>query len=75
MEDFEPVSDSEKLAIATHLLLSSPPGEIMDVLGGKRARCTQPVYGTSFVLGNGLVSWWIWLVEEECFCVYHTGGC
>lgn len=28
------IPDSEKLAIATHFLLSSPPGEIKEVLGG-----------------------------------------
>jgi hypothetical protein len=33
--DFEEVPDEEKLAIATHFLLSSPPGQIADVLAGE----------------------------------------
>ena len=35
-EDFEEVSDEEKVAIATHFLLSSPPGQIHDVLADVR---------------------------------------
>lgn len=30
----EPVSDPEKLAIATHMLMTSPPGQFWDVLTG-----------------------------------------
>ena len=35
-DDFEEVSDEEKVAIATHFLLSSPPGQIHDVLADVR---------------------------------------
>lgn len=35
----EPVSDAEKLAIATHMLMSSPPGQFWDVLTGEWATC------------------------------------
>ena len=31
----EPVSDPEKLVIAEHMLMSSPPGQFWDVLTGK----------------------------------------
>lgn len=30
----EPVSDPEKLVIAEHMLMSSPPGQIWEVLTG-----------------------------------------
>lgn len=33
--EVEAVSDEEKLNIATHMLMSSPPGQFVDVLGGK----------------------------------------
>lgn len=31
----EPVSDEEKLTIAEHMLMSSPPGQFCDVLKGE----------------------------------------
>ena len=34
-EGYEEISDEEKLAIASQFLLSSPPGEIQEVLTGK----------------------------------------
>lgn len=34
----EPVSDAEKLTIATHMLMSSPPGQFCDVLIGGFAK-------------------------------------
>lgn len=34
----EPVSDPEKLAIATHMLMTSPPGQFWDVLTGQTVR-------------------------------------
>lgn len=33
----EPVSDPEKLVIAEHMLMSSPPGQFRDVLTGRFA--------------------------------------
>ena len=33
-EEFEEVSDEEKLRIATHFILSSPPGQITEVISG-----------------------------------------
>ena len=32
-EEYEEISDEEKLKIATHFLLSSPPGEVQELLG------------------------------------------
>ena len=38
--EFEEVSDEEKLKIAQHFLLSSPPGQFSDVLQGEaRSLC------------------------------------
>ena len=34
----EPVSDGEKVAIATHMLMSSPPGQFWEVLTGRLLR-------------------------------------
>ena len=38
----EEIPDEEKLAIATHFLLSSPAGEVLDVLEGTRRAQALP---------------------------------
>ena len=44
------IPDEEKVAIATHFLLSSPPGEIKEVLGDVKVVLNPPTLLTDGVL-------------------------
>lgn len=55
--DFAPeaVSDEEKLTIATHMLMSSPPGQFWNVLSGERGisvTCPEGVFTIVVVMGT-----------------------
>jgi len=50
-EDFVEVSDEEKLAIVSQFLLSSPPGQINDVLKDVQALCPGDLLSDSFLQG------------------------
>ena len=50
-EEYEEISDEEKLKIATHFLLSSPPGEVRELLGDVQKIVPSSVLGDEQIKG------------------------